>query len=91
MVEWKYEIRHAATGEAKNLPSKQAIADFLHERGETAEQWEGVACLGELPPPSADVQAPAEAAPAPKAKAPPKPKAPAAKKAAPAKKAGKRK
>ena len=45
------EIRNRETGEAKTLPTLQAVADFLADR-EDAKDWDGHQALGKLPKPS---------------------------------------
>ena len=50
------EIRNRETGEAKNLPTLQAVADFLADR-EDAKDWDGHQALGKLPKPSREQDA----------------------------------
>jgi hypothetical protein len=59
------EITHSATGEFKQFPDAQAIADFLASRQDAAE-WTGWEFLGALP--ASTVQAAA-----PEAEHPPEP------------------
>lgn len=45
------EIRNRETGEAKTLPTLQAVTDFLADR-EDVKDWDGHQALGKLPKPS---------------------------------------
>lgn len=55
-------IRNQVTGEEKNFQDKQAVADFLEERGDE-DQWDGVSRLGKLPEPTRNGEKPANPKP----------------------------
>jgi len=55
-------LRNAVTGEEKNFHNKQQIADFLASRDDDAD-WEGHACLGQLPEPTPAGEVPIEPVP----------------------------
>ncbi len=55
-------LRNAVTGEEKNFHNKQQIADFLASREDDAD-WEGHACLGQLPEPTPAGEVPVEPVP----------------------------